>query len=110
MCERWLLSRCASRRAKPGSGGQWSFRLPGVGRWHNRRMRIHDDNGNKLDKVYVALTDIEARQLISYLQDLVETREYGWHEHLMEGAGLDPDTMFENELTVYRADAEGMVF
>jgi hypothetical protein len=71
-------------------------------------VRIHDDNGNKLDKV--ALTDVEARQLISYLEDLVETREEGWHEHLMEGNGLDPDTMFANELTVYRADAEGMVF
>jgi hypothetical protein len=48
--------------------------------------------------------------LIAYLQELLETRERGWHAHLMEGNGLDPDTMFENELTVYRADAEDMAF
>jgi hypothetical protein len=45
---------------------------------------MHAGDGNKLDKVYVALTDVEARQLISYLQDLVTTRERGWHEHLVE--------------------------
>ena len=73
-------------------------------------MRIHDGSGKKLDTVYVALADVEAKQLISDLQELLETREKGWHAHLMEGNGLDPDTMLETELTVYRADDDQMVF
>jgi hypothetical protein len=73
--------------------------LAAYARWQNRRVRIHDDSGKKLAKVYVALSDGEAG-LISYLQVFLETREEGWHEHLMEGNGLDPETMFENELTI----------
>lgn len=74
-------------------------------------MRIHDGDGKKLDEVYVALTDIEARQLISYLEDLVATRERGWHEHLVEEVMVsEREGRIVNELTVYRADDDSMVF
>jgi hypothetical protein len=72
---------------------------------------MHDGNGNKLDEVYVALTDVEPRQLISYLQDLVTTRENGWHEHLVEEVLVsEREGRIVNELTVYRADDDSMVF
>jgi hypothetical protein len=83
---------------------------PGVA-CDNRWVRIHDDSGNKLDAVYVALTDVEAKQLISYLQDLLATREKGWHEHLIEEEMVsEREGRIVNELTVYRADDDSMVF
>jgi hypothetical protein len=79
--------------------------------WYNRYMRLHDGDGKQLDEVYVALTDVEAKQLISYLQELVATREKGWHEHLVEEVMVsEREGRIVNGLTVYRADDDSMVF
>ena len=74
-------------------------------------MRIHDGEGNKLDSVYLALTDDEAKQLIDWLNDLVTTREKGAHWHVSEEVLVTERLgRVVNELTVYRADDDSAVF
>jgi hypothetical protein len=74
-------------------------------------MRIHDDDAKQLDEVYIALTDAEAERLISILHALVATREKGWHAHLDEEVMVsEREARIVNELTVYRADDDSMVF
>src|SRR5256885_16300797 len=47
-------------------------------------MRLVDEQGNQLDRVYVALTDSEAEQLRDFLEQLVE--EPGFHARRSYGA------------------------
>jgi hypothetical protein len=42
-------------------------------------MRITDGKRNDLDGVYLAPTDSEARELRDGLDELLHTRESGWH-------------------------------
>ena len=69
-------------------------------------MRITDSQKNELDGVYLALTDAEARELRDGLDDLLRTREEGWHVHVMDERfyGDDESERVEREVTVYRAD------
>jgi hypothetical protein len=75
-------------------------------------MRITDDNGRALHGVYLALTDPEARELRDHLEELLETREKGWHAHVMDERfySTDEAERTECEVTVYRADDADMVF
>ena len=45
-------------------------------------MRIADANGNALDRVYVALTDSEAKQLHDFLEQLMV--EESFHAHVVD--------------------------
>ena len=47
-------------------------------------MRITDGNGRGLDRVYLALTDSEAKELRDGLDELVKAREKGCHVHVMD--------------------------
>ena len=72
---------------------------------------MHDGDANKLRKVYVALTEEEANQLIGYLKELLETRKTGAHWHLSEEMLVfEREGLIVNELTIYRADDESAVF
>ena len=74
-------------------------------------VRIHDGEGNKLNDVYVALTDDEAKQLIDRLSELIATREKGAHWHVSEEVLVsEREGRIVNELTVYRADDDSAVF
>jgi hypothetical protein len=65
-------------------------------------MRIHDDEGNALESVYLALSEAEARELAGALADL-STAQKGWHAHVTDaGSG--------SEVTVYREDDESAAF
>jgi hypothetical protein len=65
-------------------------------------MRIRDGEGKALDKVYLALSDEEAKQLADYLKQML-TEEKGWHAHVS-------DPSFQVEVTIYREDDETAVF
>jgi cellobiose-specific phosphotransferase system component IIA len=73
-------------------------------------MRITDEQGNALSHIYVALTDAEAKELRDGLDELVKTREKGWHAHVMDERfwAADERDRIECEVTVYRADDETM--
>ncbi len=75
-------------------------------------MRITDEKGNPLDRVYLALNDAEAKELRDHLEELVKTSEKGWHAHVMDERfwSEDEGERVECEVTVYRADDEGMAF
>jgi hypothetical protein len=60
-------------------------------------MRITDSDGKPLEKVNLALSEVEARELRDALGDLLATREPGWHSHVADGD-------FSREVTVYRED------
>ncbi len=67
-------------------------------------MRIVDENGRELDRVYIALTDSEAKELHDSLEQLMV--ETSFHGHVMDErfwSENDSDRV-EKELTVYRAD------
>ena len=65
-------------------------------------MRINDDDGKPLTSVYLALSDSEARELITALTTL-QTATKGWHEHVS-------DAEYRCEVTVYREDDETAIF
>lgn len=65
-------------------------------------MKIADADGNRLDSVYLALSDEEAAELAQALSSL-QSAEKGWHEHVSDLNG-------PYEITVYRADDESAVF
>jgi hypothetical protein len=69
-------------------------------------MRISDSKRNELDGVYLALTDAEARELRDGLDELLNTRENGWHVHVADQRfwSADESERVEREITVYRAD------
>jgi hypothetical protein len=75
-------------------------------------MRITDSKRNDLDGVYLALTDAEARELRDGLDELLRTRESGWHAHVVDERSWSPDESerVEREISVYRADDENAVF
>ena len=75
-------------------------------------MRLTDNKKNGLDGVYLALTDAEARELRDGLDDLLRTREAGWHVHVMDerSYATDEAERVEREITVYRADDATAVF
>jgi hypothetical protein len=75
-------------------------------------MRITDSQKNELDRVYLALTDAEARELLDGLNELLKTREFGWHAHVMDERALraEESERVEREITVYRADDATAVF
>jgi hypothetical protein len=60
-------------------------------------MRITDSDEKPLDRVYLALTDNEARELRDALDDLLKTDEAGWHGHVSSSD-------YDREVTVYRED------
>ena len=66
-------------------------------------MRIHEDKDKTLSEVFLALTDAEAEELRDALEDLLTTKEPGWHVHVS-------DTDYKLSVTVYRADDPEMVF
>lgn len=73
-------------------------------------MRIVDENGHELDRVYLALTDAEAKQLHDFLEQLMVEKSF--HAHVMDDrfwSESDADRV-EKELTVYRADDPGTSF
>ena len=67
-------------------------------------MRIADANGNALDRVYVALTDTEAKQLHDFLEQLMV--EEAFHAHVVDDRFWSDNEAerVETELTIYRAD------
>jgi hypothetical protein len=69
-------------------------------------MRITDSHKKELGGVYLALTDAEARELRDGLDELLSTRENGWHVHVMDERfwSADESERVEREITVYRAD------
>jgi len=69
-------------------------------------MRITDSQKNELDGVYLALTDAEARELRDGLNELLSTRETGWHVHVMDERAwsAEKSERVEREIAVYRAD------
>jgi hypothetical protein len=69
-------------------------------------MRITDSKRNELDGIYLALTDAEARELRDGLDELLSTRENGWHAHVVDERSwsADESERVEREITVYRAD------
>jgi hypothetical protein len=75
-------------------------------------MRITDERGSPLHRVYLALTDGEAKELRDYLEQLVATSEKGWHAHVYDERFLSADESerVEREVTVCRADDDEMVF
>jgi hypothetical protein len=75
-------------------------------------MRITDSQKNELDGVYLALTDAEARELRDGLNELLSTRENGWHAHVMDERAwaAEESERVEREITVYRADDATAVF
>jgi hypothetical protein len=75
-------------------------------------MRIADDKGKPLDGVYLALADVEAKELRDCLEELVKTSEKGWHAHVMDERYVrsEDSERVEREVTVYRADDDEMVF
>ena len=75
-------------------------------------MRIADTQRNELDSIYLALTDAEARELRDGLNELLNTREEGWHAHVMDErfGSADESKRIEREITVYRADDASAAF
>ena len=75
-------------------------------------MRITDSKRNELDGVYLSLTDAEARELRDGLNELLNTREEGWHAHVMDERfwSADESERIEREITVYRADDASAAF
>jgi hypothetical protein len=67
-------------------------------------MRIADENGNQLDRVYIALTDSEAKQLRDFLEKLMVEKSF--HAHVMDDRfwNENDSDRVEQELAVYRAD------
>jgi hypothetical protein len=65
-------------------------------------MRIAGHKGKPLNHVSIALSDAEAAELVTVLQNLPSAKE-GWHEHLS-------DATFERDIGVYREDDETAPF
>jgi hypothetical protein len=75
-------------------------------------MRITGENGCDLDRVFLALTDAEAKELRDGLDELVKTREKGWHVHVTDERfwSADEHERVEREVSVYRSDDETASF
>jgi hypothetical protein len=76
-------------------------------------MRIHDARGEPLEKVFVALTQSEAKELRDALGELVETGEKGAHWHVMDETlwrAPGEGERVEREVEVYRADDDSASF
>jgi hypothetical protein len=59
-----------------------------------------------VESVFIALTDAETNETANHLEALVETREKGWHAHVMDERfwSADKRERVEQEVTVYPAD------
>jgi hypothetical protein len=66
-------------------------------------MRIHAHKDKPLSEVFLALSDAEAAELRDALEDLLTTKEAGWHVHVS-------DADYRLSVTVYREDDPDMVF
>ncbi|HEY8777923.1 MAG TPA: hypothetical protein VIM23_03165 [Gaiellaceae bacterium] len=75
-------------------------------------MRIADEDGKPLDKVYLALTDSEAKQLHDFLEQLMDPPHASFHAHVLDDRfWLDDEAeRVEKEVTIYRADDDTAVF
>jgi hypothetical protein len=67
-------------------------------------MRIEDDDRKQLDRVYIALTDSEAKQLHDFLEQLMVERPF--HAHVMDDRFWSENEAerVERQLVIYRSD------
>ena len=65
-----------------------------------------------LDRVYLALTDSEAKELRDGVHGLVKTREKSWHVHVVDERFCPADARecLEREVAVYGSDDETASF
>jgi hypothetical protein len=71
---------------------------------HNQDVRIADEHGNQLDRVYIALTDSEAKQLHDFLEQLMVEKPF--HAHVMDDRFWTTNEAehVEKEVVISRAD------
>jgi hypothetical protein len=51
---------------------------------NNPRVRIADEDGKPIEKVYLALTDSEAKQLHDFLEQLMDSAGKSFHAHVVD--------------------------
>jgi hypothetical protein len=67
-------------------------------------MRIEDEHGNELERVYLALTDAEAGELRDGLEQLLVEKPF--HAHVMDERFWSENEAdrVEREIVIYRSD------
>lgn len=62
-------------------------------------MQIADAEGNSLSKISLALTEIEAKNLVVTLMDLLTTHDPSWHAHEFSTTRSPPERDLDEWLT-----------